>query len=51
MRLNMIDVVQDERNIKSNYHCKIDFIITEIPTVNQGTFKYLQKVLKQFYKY
>ena len=47
MRLNMIDVVQDERNIKTNYHCKIDFIITEIPTVNQGTFKYVQKVLKQ----
>jgi hypothetical protein len=40
MRLNMIDVVQDVRNIKSNYHCKIDFIIAEVPTtVNQGTFK------------
>ena len=47
MRLNMIDVIQDERNIKSNYHCKIDFIIVEIPTINQGTFKLLQKILKQ----
>jgi len=47
MRLNMIDVVQDARNIKSNYHCKIDFIIVEIQTVNQGTFQMLQKVLKQ----
>ena len=47
MRLNMIDVVQDERNIKSSYHCKIDFIIAEISTVNQGTFKNLNKILKQ----
>ena len=47
MRLNMIDVVQDPRNIKSNYHCKIDFIIAEIPTINQGTFKTIQKILKQ----
>ena len=47
MRLNMIDVVQDARNIKPNYHCKIDFIIVEIQTVNQGTFQMLQKVLKQ----
>ena len=47
MRLNMIDVVQDQRNIKSNYHCKIDFIIAEIPTINQGTFKTIQKILKQ----
>jgi|TARA_B100001059_G_scaffold51628_1_gene45208 DNA-binding transcriptional MerR regulator len=47
MRLNMIDVVQDVRNIKSNYHCKIDFIIAEVQTVNQGTFKNLQKILKQ----
>ena len=47
MRLNMIDVVQDPRNIKSNYHCKIDFIIAEIPTVNQGTLKTIQKILKQ----
>ena len=43
----MIDVVQDPRNIKSNYHCKIDFIIAEIPTVNQGTLKTIQKILKQ----
>ena len=34
MRLNMIDVVQDPRNIKSNYHCKIDFIIAEIPILS-----------------
>ena len=47
MRLNMIDVVQDPRNIKSNYHCKVDFIIAEIPTINQGTFKVLQKLMKQ----
>ncbi len=47
MRLNMIDVVQDPRNIKSNYHCKIDFIIAEIPTINQGTFQMVQKILKQ----
>ena len=47
MRLNMIDVVQDPRNIKSNYHCKLDFIIAEIPTINQGTFKTIQKILKQ----
>ena len=43
MRLNMIDVVQDPRNIKSNYHCKVDFIIAEIPTINQGTFKSFAK--------
>ena len=47
MRLNMIDVVQDPRNIKSNYHCKIDFVIAEVPTVNQGTFQMIQKILKQ----
>ena len=43
----MIDVVQDPRNIKSNYHCKIDFVIAEVPTVNQGTFQMIQKILKQ----
>ena len=47
MRLNMIDVVQDPKNIKSNYHCKIDFVIAEISTVNQGTLKVLQKILSQ----
>jgi len=47
MRLNMIDVVQDPKNIKSNYHCKIDFVIAEISTINQGSFKLLQKILKQ----
>ena len=47
MRLNMIDVVQDQKNIKTNYHCKVDFIIVEISTVNQGTFKILQKLLSQ----
>ena len=47
MRLNMIDVVQDQKNIKTNYHCKVDFIIVEISTVNQGTFKILQELLSQ----
>jgi hypothetical protein len=35
------------KNIKSNYHCKIDFVIVEISTVNQGTLKLLQKILSQ----
>ena len=47
MRLNMIDVVQDPRNIKTNYHCKVDFVIVEISTINQGTYKALLKLLKQ----
>ena len=47
MRLNMIDVIQDPKNIKSNYHCKIDFILVEIPTVNQGTIHVIQKILNQ----
>ena len=47
MRLNMIDVIQDPKNIKANYHCKIDFVIAEIPTVNQGTLSAIQKILKQ----
>ena len=47
MRLNMIDVIQEPKNIKSNYHCKIDFILVEIPTVNQGTIHVIQKILNQ----
>ena len=43
----MIDVIQDQKNIKTNYHCKVDFIIVEISVINQGTFKVLQKLLRQ----
>ena len=40
----MIDVVQDPRNIKSNYHCKVDFIIAEYLQLTKVPLKFCKSL-------